>query len=174
MAELLAPWGLDEQVADDIVDRYLTFRTNSQLFGIPIQDVVQIIGMQKITGLPDSPPYMKGVIRLRGEVFPVIDVRRRLGQPDAAYNERTCIIITHIRDRGFGFIVDEVDEVCNIADEQIVPPPRMENSAVTTYLTGIAHLDGASGKAERIILLLNITRLLREDELVSVAQALTE
>jgi len=159
--------------SQESLDRYLTFKTDSQLFGVSVADVVQIVGMQEITGLPESPYYLRGIISLRGEIFPVIDMRRRLGKPDTACNERTCIIITNIQGSGFGFVVDEVDEVCDITGDEISPPP-LSSSSGSTYLTGIARHVGGQGKKEKMILIIDITKLLREDEFASLAQKVNE
>lgn len=121
--------------------KYLTFWTDGQLFGISIANVEQIIGMQEITGIPEFPYYAKGIINLRGNVIPVIDVRIRLNKAEAEYNERTCIIVTNIDDSFVGFIVDEVNEVVDINSEQISPPPKVTNDTVHSYLTGIAKLE---------------------------------
>lgn len=144
--------------ADDMKGKYLTFWTFGQLFGIPISLVVQIVGMQEITPMPEFPAYAKGVINLRGQIIPVIDIRLRLNQPEAQYNERTCIIVTSIHDSAVGFIVDEVDEVLNIGDDIISPPPKMASSQ-NSYVTGIAKLK------KKVALLIDAQRLLEDSEL---------
>ncbi len=83
--------------------------------------MVQIISMQEITPLPDFPEYAKGVINLRGNIIPVIDMRIRLKKPEAEYNESTCIIVTNIQDTYIGFIVDTVDEVVDISRRRHQP-----------------------------------------------------
>lgn len=149
--------------------KYLTFITDEQMFGVPIADVVQIVGMQKVTEIPDYPMYAKGVINLRGEIIPVIDVRLRLGKLEADYTDRTCVIVTNIRNRYFGFIVDAVDEVTDIPDEQISPPPQMGSDATSPYLTGVARLEKA--KSEKIVLLIDTAKILGDNEFDLLAQA---
>lgn len=144
--------------ADEMKGKYLTFWTFGQLLGIPISLVVQIVGMQEVTPMPEFPDYAKGVINLRGTIIPVIDIRLRLNQPEAEYNERTCIIVTSIHDSVAGFIVDEVDEVTNIDDEIISAPPKMSTSQ-KSYVTGIAKLD------KKVALLIDAQRLLGDSEL---------
>jgi purine-binding chemotaxis protein CheW len=139
------------QIEDSEMDgKYLTFWIDSQLFGIPIAHVAQIVGMQKITEIPESPYFTKGIINLRGAITPVIDVRLRLGKPEAEYNERTCIIVTDINNSSVGFIVDEVDAVM-IIDETLISPPPHTSSGSESYITGI-------GKLENTIVLLMDTR----------------
>ncbi|MFV0497343.1 MAG: chemotaxis protein CheW [Candidatus Fimivivens sp.] len=144
--------------ADELKGKYLTFWTYGQLLGIPISLVVQIVKMQAITPMPEFPAYAKGVINLRGQIIPVIDIRLRLNQPIAEYSERTCIIVANIRDVAVGFIVDEVDEVISIDDSCISPPPTVA-SAKNSYITGIAKLE------KDVTLLIDAQRLLKSDEL---------
>lgn len=138
--------------------KYLTFWTNEQLFGVPIADVVQIVGMQTITAIPEFPDYAKGIINLRGIIIPIIDVRLRLRKAEAEYNERTCIIVSTINDRNIGFIVDAVDAVTKIEDENISQPPVISADTVNTYLTGVATLEN------RVVLLLNTSKMVSEDD----------
>ncbi|WP_283607008.1 chemotaxis protein CheW [Faecalispora anaeroviscerum] len=154
--------GWDTKQEDEEKDRYLTFWTDSQLFGVPITDIVQIVGMQEITELPDYPSYAKGVISLRGQIIPIIDVRLRFGKPEVPYNDRTCIIIINVRDNIFGLIVDEVDEVTDISPEKIALPPKVNTDQVNTYLTGIAQLTGSAQK-DRIVLLIHAAKILGEN-----------
>lgn len=151
---------------DDLKDKFLTFWSDRQLFGIPIAEVVQIVSMQQITEIPEYPHYAKGIINLRGSIIPLIDVRLRLGKPETEYNERTCIIVTNVQDNEFGFIVDEVDEVTTIPTEVISQPPQMggEASSTNRYLTGIARLSAGEGQPEKIVLAIATRKLLGEQE----------
>lgn len=137
--------------------KYLTFWTDRQLFGVPISDVVQIVGVQEITEIPEFPEYAKGVINLRGAIIPVVDVRLRLHRAEAEYNERTCIIVTNIQNNSVGFIVDEVDEVTEISEEMVSPPPKVSADTTNSYLTGVGKLTNA------VVLLLDTAKLLAED-----------
>lgn len=138
--------------------KYLTFWTDEELFGIPISDVVQIISIQEITPLPDFPDYAKGVINLRGSIIPVIDIRLRFGKPEIAYNESTCIIVTRIEEEYMGFIVDSVNEVADIEDDNITPAPKVSKDVTNKYLTGIGQI------GERVVLLLDVGKILTEKE----------
>ncbi|MBE6721998.1 MAG: purine-binding chemotaxis protein CheW [Ruminococcaceae bacterium] len=149
---------------DEMKGKYLTFWTDSQLFGVPIKDVVQIVGMQEITEIPEYPYYAKGIINLRGAIVPLIDVRLRLGKPEQEYNDRTCIIVCNVHDIYFGFIVDEVEEVTDIADDQISPPPKLNSDTVNQYLTGVAHM------GEKLVLTINTAKILGEDEFEALVQ----
>ncbi len=156
----------DEEIeTNEMKGKYLTFWTDHQLFGVPISDVVQIIGKQEITPIPDSPSYAKGVINLRGDIIPVIDVRLRFKKEEVEYDEHTCIIVTKIEETHIGFIVDSVDEVTTIGDENISPAPRMSKDRTTAYLTGI-------GKVEnKVVMLLDTSKILNEEEIEIVSNA---
>ncbi len=144
--------------------KYLTFWTDKELFGIPISDVVQIISMQQITPLPDFPDYAKGVINLRGNIIPVIDMRIRLKKPEAEYNDSTCIIVTSIGDAFIGFIVDTVDEVVDIGSDCISPTPKVSKEVTNRYLTGIGRIN------DKVVLLLDLSKILSKEEFMEVAQ----
>ena len=150
--------------ASEMDDKYLTYWTDKQLFGVPIVDVVQIIKMQKITAIPEFPSYVKGIINLRGSIIPLIDVRLRLGKPEIEYNERTCIIVTSIREKEIGFIVDEVDEVVNIGKESITAPPKISVDCQNAYLTGIATQE------DRIVLLVDAAKILSGEVIDSLIE----
>lgn len=155
----------EEIDTNEMKGKYLTFWTDKQLFGVPISDVVQIIGKQEITPIPDSPTYAKGVINLRGDIIPVIDVRLRFKKEEVEYDEHTCIIVTKIEENHIGFIVDSVDEVTTIGDENISPAPRMSKDHTTAYLTGI-------GKVEnKVVMLLDTSKILNEKEIEIVSNA---
>lgn len=154
-----------ETDTDEMKGKYLTFWTDNQLFGVPIADVVQIIGIQEITPIPDSPKFAKGVINLRGNIIPVIDVRLRLNKPECEYGEHTCIIVTKIEENFIGFIVDSVDEVTTIDDEQISPPPKLSKDRTNDYLIGIGKL-GA-----KVVLLIDTGKILNNEEIEAVSEA---
>lgn len=141
--------------ATEMDGKYLTFLTDDQLFGMPIRDVLQIIGMQEITSVPEFPSYAKGIINLRGDVVPIIDMRLRLGKPEMDYTERTCIIVTNVNGHSAGCIVDGVDEVTSIEPGDISELPEVD-PAGQSFLTGVAHRDGRS------ILLMDTHRVLGE------------
>lgn len=148
--------------------QYLTFWTDKQLFGVKIASVVQIIGIQEITPIPDAPAYAKGVINLRGSIIPVIDVRIRFGKPEVPYGEHTCIIVTNLEDTYIGFIVDLVDEVTTIEDDQISPPPKVSRDGCNAYLTGIGKVGG------KVVMLVDTSRILSENEIEFVEDAASE
>lgn len=146
-----------EKAATYTAGKYFTFWTGGQLLGIPIEIVVQIVGLQEITPMPELPNYAKGVINLRGAIIPVIDMRLRLGQDEQEYNDRTCIIVTNISEVQVGFIIDEVDSVIDITEDQFAAPPKLTKK--NGYVTSVAKLD------DKVALIVNAEKLLGETEL---------
>ena len=88
--------------------RFLTFVVDEEFYGIEIQYITEIIGIQTITTIPELPEYLKGIINLRGKIIPVMDVRLRFRKQQRKYNDRTCIIVVEIKDITLGLIVDSV------------------------------------------------------------------
>jgi len=144
----------------DLEGKYLTFLMDAQLFAVPIAHVVQIVSIQTISEIPDSVNYLKGVITLRGSIIPVIDVRLRLGKPEKAYDDRTCIVVVSMHEKEVGLIVDEVDAVIAITEENISPPPQFAENKTQNYLLGIGKLD------TKVVLLMDTTKILSGDILV--------
>ncbi|MCF6267824.1 MAG: chemotaxis protein CheW [Desulfuromusa sp.] len=124
-----------QQVEDSQRDLYLTLHLHGEDYGIAISYVTEIIGIQKITNIPDMPDFIKGVVNLRGRVIPVMDVRLCFGLPERDYDERTCIIVVEVDEQTTGLVVDRVDEVVEISAKQIesVPQQKAENN----YIKGL-------------------------------------
>ena len=92
-------------------DKYVTFKSGNEYFGLKIEYVNEIIVYQEITEIPESDDYIKGLINLRGKIIPVIDVRVRFKQEQLEYTDRTCIIIVNVNDIVVGLIVEKIAEV---------------------------------------------------------------
>ncbi len=146
---------------DTLKNMYLTFRLGNEDYGIEIRYVTEIVGMQKITEVPDMPPFVKGVVNLRGQVIPVLDMRLRFHMESRTYDERTCIIVVNINGAQVGLVVDTVNEVRNIDDEQISPPPKTAGADSAQYIQGMGKVN------EEVIILLEGQRLLYEHELAA-------
>ena len=119
-------------------DQYLTFLLGDDEYGINIEDVIEIVGIQKITTIPEQPSYVNGVINLRGRIIPVIDVRTRFGIKKIDYDERTCIVVVNYLTTYVGFIVDRVREVNTIDEKDISEPPEDSLKSSGEYIKGIA------------------------------------
>jgi purine-binding chemotaxis protein CheW len=161
------PYELDEDLYDDEdtqKDKYLTFHIGTEDYGISIAYVTEIIGIQSITEIPEMPDFIKGVINLRGKVIPVMDVRTRFKLPPREYDERTCIIVVEIDGTSVGLVVDTVNEVADIPEDQIEPPPQTKRKG-GSYIQGIGKID------KDVKILLDIKKILYEDEIESIAEA---
>ncbi|MCS6808390.1 MAG: chemotaxis protein CheW [Bacteroidota bacterium] len=155
-------WDSEE---DTQKDRYLTFRIAAEEYGIEIRYVTEIIAIQKITEVPDTPKYLKGVMNLRGKIIPVVDVRIRFGMEEIPYGHRTCIIVVDVDNTAIGLIVDEVLEVVSIPERDVSEPPR------TTKGTNGRYIQGMGKVGDGVKILLNVERLLREEDIVSLVQS---
>lgn len=143
--------------ATEMDGKYLTFWMDRQLYGIPISDVVQIVSYQRITPVPEFPPYAPGIINLRGSVIPIIDMCLRLGKPEIEFDEHACMIVTGMGGNLVGLLVGSIHEVTYIPDDVICEPPRGIHEVSSTYLTGI-------GKREHgAILLLDAAKIVGTD-----------
>ena len=149
--------------------RFLTFRIDTQLFGLPISEVVQITKIQTIFTLPQQPVYVEGIINLRGQIIPVINGRLRFGKENVPFNERTCIIIVHAGVSEFGLIVDEVDEVADIPADQIEAPPKLDADLDSegSLICGVAKTKAAASQKDRIALIIRAANILEGFEFTS-------
>lgn len=153
-------------------NQLLTFWLDNQLYGTSISHVDQIISIQPISEIPEFPHYAKGIINLRGNIIPVIDLRLRLGKTEAPHTERTCIINILVGEQQLGCIVDEVDAVVHVQGHQILPPPHIsEATGASRYLTGIAKIPIENTTEEKVVLCLNLAQLLRQDEFSALTSA---
>ena len=96
--------------------RFMTFQVGQETYGIEIRYVIEIVGLQPLTIMPEMPEYIKGIINLRGRVIPVMDIRLRFGMQWREYDDRTCIIVVDINDVPMGLVIDSVSEVITISD----------------------------------------------------------
>lgn len=149
----------DGEDEDTQKDKYLTFRISNEDYGIEIRHVTEIVGIQKVTEVPDMPDFVKGVINLRGNVIPVVDVRTRFQMDPRPYDDRTCVVVVNIQETAVGLVVDTVNEVANIIPENISPPPKVRKGAGSRYIQAM----GKVGTEVKI--LLDVQRLLYDDEL---------
>jgi purine-binding chemotaxis protein CheW len=149
--------------------KYLTFGLAGEEYGIEILKIKEIIGLMPITAVPRTPPYIKGVINLRGKVIPVMDLRIRFGMEEAETGDRTCIIVVEIPGQAgavvTGLVVDAVSEVMTIKTDDIESPPSFGTDLETDGVLGMAKLEGA------VKILLDIERVLHLEALQRDHQA---
>lgn len=146
---------LDTEDENTMEGKYLTFRMGNEIYGLPIEHVIEIIGVQQITKVPDMEEHVRGVINLRGQVIPVIDVRCRFDMEPREYDDRTCVMVTHLKGISIGLIVDTVEEVRDIKPEVISNAPSVATAQSGQYIKGIAQCEG-----DLVITILNLKRLL--------------
>ena len=149
--------------ADPRAGKYLTFQLAAEEFGIRVLKVREIMGLQQITAVPQTPQHIKGVINLRGKVLPVIDLRLKFGLPAAEYTQRSCIIVTQVQGESapvlMGIVVDGVSEVLNLAASEIEDTPDFGEEVSGQYLLGMAKVKG------KVKILLDIDKVLSIQEL---------
>jgi purine-binding chemotaxis protein CheW len=114
-----------EQEADQVTEKYLTFMVDGQLYTLPSEEVIEIIGMQPVTYMPGVPDFIKGVINIRGKVVPLIELQKRLKNTTNEYTRDTCIVVVETNDYYVGFIVDKVCDVIDVGESQISPAPKV-------------------------------------------------
>lgn len=142
---------------DNIDDMYLTFGVGGEEYGVGIAHVTELVGMQRIMDVPDVPPFIKGVINLRGKVIPIMDVRLRFHLPERAYDERTVIIVLDVDNVPVGMVVERVDDVVEIPAGQIDQPPQTpQETGAATVVKGLGKL------GDRVIVLLDVRRLVSD------------
>ena len=156
----------DESQAKDstMQDMYLTFSLGSENYAVSIAYILEIVGIHKITAVPDMVNYIKGVINLRGQIIPVIDVRLRFGMTSKEYGDRTCIMITKIGEVSVGLIVDNVEEVRHILQEKISDAPKIATAQSAEFIRGIARI------GEEVIIVLDVNKLLYTNDLAATQQ----
>ena len=140
--------------------KYLTFALANEEYGLEILKVREIIGYIEVTAVPQTPSYVRGVINLRGQVIPVIDLRAKFGMETTDVTEQTCIIVVEITQSGrkfsTGIIVDRVQEVLDIAGKDIEEAPQFGTSVDTDFILGMGKI------GESVKILLDIDRVLGE------------
>lgn len=160
MAEMKETVVLEEEeqdTEDTMHGKFLVFYLDEQEFAIAIRYVVDIINVQPVTRVPNTPDFVLGITNLRGKVIPIIDVRTRFGKAMKEHNDRTCIIVLEERGATVGMVIDSVSEVITLEDEDISPPPRLNNGIDARFIEGV-------GKTENgIKLILNCLAVLDDE-----------
>src|SRR5690348_7128588 len=148
---------------DERAGKYLTFQLGREEFAIRVLKVREIMGVQDITAVPQTPAHVKGVINLRGKVIPVVDLRLKFGLAETEYTPRTCIIVVQVQGGAnsllMGVVVDGVAEVLNLAAADIEDTPDFGQGVATSYLLGMAKVKG------KVKILLEIDQVLTSTEL---------
>ena len=144
---------------------FLVFTLGDEEYGIDILKVQEIRGYDQVTRIANTPSFIKGVTNLRGVIVPIVDLRVKFSQGDVEYNESTVVIVLNLGQRVVGIVVDGVSDVLSLTSDQIRPAPEFAVTLSTEYLTGL----GALG--ERMLILVNIEKLLNSDEMALLDMA---
>lgn len=136
--------------------QYVVFRLMGQLFGAAIDVVREVNYLTPVTRLPNTPEFVEGVIDLRGEVLPVVDLRKRLGLPARAADVESRLMVLNLGDRAAALIVDGVDQVQTLNSDQIVPPDAHMVLHGQNYVTGVART------GETLVVILDLARLMND------------
>ena len=139
--------------------QFLTFNLGDELYGVDILRVQEIKGYTAVTKIPNTPPHVKGVLNLRGTIVPIVELRTKFSMPTIDYTAFTVIIVVVVRDKVMGLVVDSVSDVLNIDKKDIQPAPQFGAKVDVSFLNGI----GKSG--DKLVALLEMDRLLLDDEL---------
>jgi len=149
--------------------QYVTFNLGKELYGVEVTRTREILSLTPVTKVPQTPDYLLGVINLRGQVVPVVDMRLKLGLLAGDETEDTCIIVVDVHVDGetinVGVLADAVREVLDIRSDQIEPPPRLGTRLNTEFINGMGKID------EQFMILLNIERIFNSGELSLVQDA---
>ena len=157
-----------ERAVSGLEGKYLTFALDTEEYGLEILKVREIIGHMQITSVPSAPHYVRGVINLRGQVIPVIDMRLKFGMPEVDVTDQTCIIVveiaSHKNKAWTGIVVDHVSEVLDITDDQIEGPPQFGAEVDTGYILGLGKI------GSQVKILLDIDKVLGGDEMARLTE----
>lgn len=148
---------LKQQLSGELV-QVVSFQLGTEEYGVDISQVQEIIRMVEITHVPRAPHFMEGVINLRGQLIPIIDLRTRFGMERAAPTKSTRIVVTEIGTKRVGIVVDSVSEVLNIPLDNIEEAPEMIAGVGTEYIQGVGKVN------DRLIIMLDLTMVISNDE----------
>lgn len=150
--------------SSDVLLQLVTFNLVGEEFGLPILDVREIIRMVEVTPVPHSPDFVEGVINLRGQILPVIDLRKRFNLASCEANDDTRIVVVEISDSLIGLIVDGVKEVLRIPEDTVNAAPQIVSSGIgAEYIQGIAHYD------EKMIILVDLLKVFSPAEMENLS-----
>ena len=145
-------------------NQLVVFNLANEDYGVDIGAVDGIVKMQAITKVPQAPDFVEGITNMRGEVLPVLDLRKRFGLPLSETTKDTRIVNVEVDGVKVGMVVDAVTEVLRVAEEEVEPPSPLVTTVDSAFITGIAKVD------ERLIILLDLERVLTTEEQVELAE----
>ncbi|HTH14955.1 MAG TPA: chemotaxis protein CheW [Spirochaetia bacterium] len=149
--------------------RYLNFVLGDESYGIEIKKVKELMGMTTITPIPQTPPFIRGFINLRGQIIPIVDLRLKFGLPFREYTKRTSIIVVEVPFGGetllMGLVVDSIRDVASVPDDKVNRVPYINAKVHSEYIIGVANLEGGA------MVILDVVKILNSDEFVQLKGA---
>ncbi len=143
------------------------FKTGSEFFGVPIGKVKEIVKVPEITSVPDTPEFLNGIINLRGRLVPVIDMGKRMGMSSSAVKKSKRVLVLELDGSMVGLLVDSASEILKVREELIEPTPGLISAVGAEYVTGVGKLK------DKLVVLLDITRLLGAEDVKRLTDELT-
>jgi purine-binding chemotaxis protein CheW len=156
---------LARTAAKEATREVLVFVLGAEEYGVDILKVQEIRGYDKVNAIPGAPPYLKGVMNLRGAIVPIIDLRIKFALPEARYDDFTVVVILRVGGRIIGMVVDGVSDVVQLTASEIRPAPNLGAMVDHSYLAGVA------ARGERMVMLMDIERFLSSGEMDLLGEA---
>jgi purine-binding chemotaxis protein CheW len=144
------------------LNQLISFLVGDEVYGLDILRVKEVIRIREITRLPKAPSFVRGIINLRGDVIPIIDLRDKFGLELHEYTATTRVIVVDVDEKLVGMVVDAASQVVRMPADQIDPPPPIVGGLSAEYIKGVGKLD------DRLVILLNIDRILTQEEKVEL------
>lgn len=159
---------LEKNTADknniDELSQYVTFKIDNEMYGVEVLRVHEIVGITKITHVPNSMEFMKGVINLRGNVVPVIDIRLKFNMDPRDYDDTTVILIVELKEYLVGLVVDTVSDVISISSQEIQDTPHFSTNIDTDFIQGVGNKD------DNLVIILDVNRILSSAEFEKISE----
>lgn len=152
----------EDKAAADALTQLISFMVGKEEYGLEILTVKEVIRIREITRIPKAPVFVKGIINLRGDVIPIIDLREKFGLEIQEYTTMTRVIIVEVDGKSIGMVVDSVSQVIRIAQSEVEPPPPLIGGISAEYLRGVGKI------GEKLIIMLNIDKILTVDEKIDL------
>ncbi|WP_320823528.1 chemotaxis protein CheW [Reinekea sp.] len=140
-------------------EEFLSFVLGDENYALDIMSVKEIRGYESVTKIANAPTFVKGVLNLRGDIVPIVDLRMKFNIGQATYDEFTIVIMLNVNDRIVGVVVDAVSDVVKLSAKEILPPPEFGVSFDSLFLRGLATVE------DKMVILVNIAALIGSDEL---------
>ncbi len=162
----MADFEIQNGINPELVDKYLVFRVDES-FALELKTIVEIVESRPVTKVPETPDYIAGVINLRGETLPVLDMRQRFKKPPREEGLRSCMIVIRFEDTKLALIADEVTDLITIAPEAVAPPPQVGNDYSHVFIQAIGIYDDSMHlilDADKLINLSELCFMLQEND----------